>query len=133
MKVKIGPVEIEQDSIKDEVLFEKYKKDPKHVQKYLEEKSKVFDLTLKHLIGGKTMKMVKDSAYAIITGIFFVGWSLYIFYVSKDSFTWEELTLESTLTFILQAFLILGICFLPVGLVAGFFKILYRNSDHKDK
>ena len=79
MKVKIGPVEIEQDSIKDEVLFEKYKKDPKHVQKYLEEKSKVFDLTLKHLIGGKTMKMVKDSAYAIITGIFFVGWSLYIY------------------------------------------------------
>ena len=132
MKIKIGPVEVEQDPIKDEVLYDKYKKDPKEVQKYLVEKSKYLDLSLKQLLAGKTMKMLRDSALAIAVGIFFIGWSLYIFYVSKDSFAWDELTLESTLIFILQAFLILGICFLPVGLVTGFFKFLSRRSAHKD-
>ena len=132
MKIKIGPVEVEQDSIKDEVLFDRYIKEPKEVQKYLAEKSKYLDLSLKHLLAGKTMKMIRDSAFALAAGIFFVGWSLYVFYVSKDSFAWEELTFESTVTFILQAFLILGICFLPVGLVTGFFKLLSRRSAYKD-
>ena len=46
MKFKIGPVE---------VLFAEYKKSPKNVEKYLAEKSKFIDLTLKNLLAGKTM------------------------------------------------------------------------------
>ena len=50
MKIKLGPVEIEQDSLKDEVLYSEFKKSPKEVEKYLAEKSKFFDLTLTDVI-----------------------------------------------------------------------------------
>ena len=80
MKLKIGPVEIEQDSIKDEILFNEFKESPKEVEKYLLEKSKYFDLTLKNTIAGKTMKMITDFAMGLAGGIFFLGWSFYVFY-----------------------------------------------------
>ena len=37
MKIKLGPVEIEQDPIKDELLYNEYKESPKIVEKYLVE------------------------------------------------------------------------------------------------
>ena len=133
MKIKIGPVEVEQDSINDEVLFDRYKKEPKEVQKYLVEKSKYYDLTLKNIIAGKTMNMIKNFVISIAALIFFTGWSLYVFYVSKDAFTWQEMNLESTMTFILEALLILAICFLPVGLVAGFLKFVSKKASSKEE
>lgn len=32
MKIKLGPVEIEQDGLKDEVLYNEYKESPKTVE-----------------------------------------------------------------------------------------------------
>ena len=37
MRIKLGPVEIEQDPIKDDLLYNEYKESPKTVEKYLEE------------------------------------------------------------------------------------------------
>ena len=95
MKIKIGPIEIEQESVADNVLFEEYKKSEKDVTKYLEEKSKFFDLTLKNIIAGKTMKMIRDFIFTIIGGVVFIGWSIYVFYISKDSFVWNEMNLRN--------------------------------------
>ena len=128
MRIKIGPVEIEQDSIKDEILFNEYKESPKNVEKYLVEKSKFYDLTLKNLIAGKTMRMIKNFFISIAGTIFFVGWSLYVFYISKDSFVWKEMNLETALSVVLQALLIIGICFLPLGLLAGYIKLTSRSA-----
>ena len=137
MKIKIGPVEIEQDSLKDEILFNEYKQSPKDVEKYLVEKSKFFDLTLKNTIAGKTVKMIKNFIFSIASAVFFVGWSLYVFYISKDAFTWNEMNLETAISAFLQSLLILGICFLPLILINGYIALTTRetskSSDKKDK
>ena len=129
MKIKLGPIEVEQDVIKDESLFEVYKDSPKDVEKYFEEKSKILDLTLKNIIGGKTMKMIRDFVFTMIAGIAFIGWSGYVFYVSKEVFVWEELTVETAITLFLQALMIIFICFLPVIIVGGFFKLVGLFSN----
>ena len=129
MKIKIGPVEIEQDSLKDEILFNEYKQSPKDVEKYLVEKSKFFDLTLKNTIAGKTMKMIKNFIFSIASAVFFVGWSLYIFYISKDAFTWEQMNLQTAIFAVLQSLLILGICFLPLILINGFIALTSRDTS----
>ena len=137
MKIKIGPVEIEQDSLKDEILFNEYKQSPKDVEKYLVEKSKFFDLTLKNTIAGKTVKMIKNFIFSIASAVFFVGWSLYVFYISKDAFTWNEMNLETAISAFLQSLLILGICFLFLILINGYIALTTRetskSSDKKDK
>ena len=134
MKIKIGPVEIEQDSIKDEVLFAYYKESPKEVEKFLVEKSKFYDLTLKNIVAGKTMKMIRNFAFSIAGIVFFVGWSLYVFYASKDYFVWDKLSLDTAISVFLQAMLILGICLLPVGLIAIYMKLVSRrNSKNTEK
>lgn len=128
MKIKLGPVEIEQDPIKDELLYNEYKESPKIVEKYLVEKSKYFDLTLKNIIAGKTMKMIRDTVFSIAGSVAFVGWIIYVFYVSKDSFVWKEISPEATFLVVVQALLIIGICFLPVLLVVGCFTVKNKIS-----
>ena len=129
MKIKIGPIEVEQDVVKDEALFEVYKNSPKDVEKYFEEKSKILDLTLKNIIGGKTMKMIRDFVFTLIAGIAFIGWSGYVFYVSKEVFVWEELTIGTAITLFLQALMIIFICFLPVIIIGGFIKLFELFSN----
>ena len=131
MKIKLGPVEIEQDGLKDEVLYNEYKESPKTVEKYLGEKSKYFDLTIKNLIAGKTLKTIKNFIISVASWVFFVAWSLYVFWESKDAFVWNEFSLETIFGVLLQALLILGICFLPVVLVEGFFKLTSVISGRK--
>lgn len=133
MKIKIGPIEVEQDALKDEVLFNEYKNSPKEFEKYLNEKSKFLDITLKNIIAGKTMKMIRDFVLTIVAGIVFTGWSLYVFYISKDSFVWKEMNLETAVSVALQSLLIIGICFLPVILVGGFIKITGLIAARKVK
>ena len=133
MRIKLGPVEIEQDPIKDDVLYNEYKESPKTVEKYLAEKSKFLDLSLKNIIAGKTMKMIIDFVFTIAGGIAFVGWALYVFYISKDSFVWKEMSLETFFSVILQAILIIVICFLPVILVAGCFMLTRRIRSKKEE
>ena len=133
MRIKLGPVEIEQDPIKDDVLYNEYKESPKTVEKYLAEKSKFLDLSLKNIIAGKTMKMIIDFVFTIAGGIAFVGWALYVFYISKDSFVWKEMGLETFFSVILQAILIIVICFLPVILVAGCFMLTRRIRSKKEE
>ena len=133
MKLKIGPVEIEQEAIKDEVLFNEFKESPKMVEKYLDEKSKYFDLALKNTIDGKTMKMIRDFALGLVGGVFFLGWSFYVFYESKDLINWNEISLETALEGLMIALLILFICFLPIILVGGFLKITSYFSVRKKK
>ena len=129
MKIKIGPVEIEQDSLKDEILYNEYKKSPKDVEKYLVEKSKFFDLTLKNTIAGKTMKMIKNFIFSIASAVFFVGWSLYVFYVSKDAFEWKQMSMDTVVSATLQALFILCICFLPLILINGYIALTSRESS----
>ena len=129
MKIKIGPVEIEQDSLKDEILYNEYKKSPKDVEKYLVEKSKFFDLTLKNTIAGKTMKMIKNFIFSIASAVFFVGWSLYVFYVSKDAFEWKQMSMDTVVSASLQALFILCICFLPLILINGYIALTSRESS----
>ena len=131
MKIKLGPVEIEQDGLKDEVLYNEYKESPKTVEKYIGEKSKYFDLTIKNLIAGKTLKTIKNFIISVASWIFFVAWSLYVFWESKDAFVWNEFSLETIFGVLLQSLLILGICFLPVVLVEGFFKLTSVISGRK--
>lgn len=131
MKIKLGPVEIEQDPIKDELFFDEYKKSPKAVEKYLEEKSKLFDLSLKNIIAGRTTRLIMDAAFSIAGGVAFVGWIIYVFYVSKDSFVWEELGPQTVLSVLLQALLILFICFLPVILIGVGFLIRAKVKGSK--
>ena len=133
MRIKLGPVEIEQDPIKDDVLYNEYKESPKTVEKYLAEKSKFLDLSLKNIIAGKTMKMIIDFVFTIAGGIAFVGWALYVFYISKDSFVWKEMSLETFFSVILQAILIIAICFLPVILVTGCFMLTKRIRSKKEE
>lgn len=133
MKIKLGPIEIEQESLSDELLLNEYKKSKEDVEKYLEEKSKYFDLTLKNIIGGKTVKMIKDFVLTIIGGVVFVGWSIYVFYISKDAFVWKEMNLETTFYILIQALLIIFICLLPVMLISGFLQIVNKISSLKDK
>ena len=133
MRIKLGPVEIEQDPIKDDVLYNEYKESPKTVEKYLAEKSKFLDLSLKNIIAGKTMKMIIDFVFTIAGGIAFVGWALYVFYISKDSFVWKEMSLETFFSVILQAILIIVICFLPVILVTGCFMLTRRIRSKKEE
>ena len=133
MKLKIGPVEIEQEAIKDEVLFNEFKESPKMVEKYLDEKSKYFDLALKNTIDGKTMKMIRDFALGLVGGVFFLGWSFYVFYELKDLINWNEISLETALEGLMIALLILFICFLPIILVGGFLKITSYFSARKKK
>ncbi len=131
MKIKLGPVEIEQDGLKDEVLYNEYKESPKTVEKYLDEKSKYFDLTIKNLIAGQTLKTIKNFIVSVASWVFFVAWSIYVFWESKDAFVWNEFSLETIFGVLLQALLILGICFLPVVLVEGFFKLASVISGRK--
>ena len=133
MKIKIGPVEVEQDPIKDEVLFGHYKESPKEVEKYLDEKSKFLDLTIKNLIAGRTVKMIKDFIFSLVASVVFIGWSLYVFYVSKDAFVWEKLDLQTTFYILLQALLIIAICFLPVILIGGFIKLVSKLTERKTR
>lgn len=133
MKIKLGPIEIEQESLSDELLLNEYKKSKEDVEEYLEEKSKYFDLTLKNIIGGKTVKMIKDFVLTIIGGVVFVGWSIYVFYISKDAFVWKEMNLETTFYILIQALLIIFICLLPVMLISGFLQIVNKISSLKDK
>ena len=137
MKIKIGPIEIEQDSLKDEILYSEYKKSPKDVEKYLVEKSKFFDLTLKNTIAGKTMKMIKNFVFSIASAVFFVGWSLYVFYVSKDAFVWKQMSMDTVVSATLQALLILCICFLPLILINGFIAlssvVFSKKSNNKNQ
>lgn len=132
MKIKIGPIEIEQESVADNVLFEEYKKSEKDVTKYLEEKSKFFDLTLKNIIAGKTMKMIRDFIFTIIGGVVFIGWSIYVFYISKDSFVWNEMNPETIIYVFLQSLLIIFVCLLPVMLISGFIKIVAKVSGIRE-
>ena len=129
MKIKIGPVELEQDPIKDEVLFNDYKESPKTVEKYLAEKSKYFDMTLKNVLDGKTMRTFKNFLFFVLGTVFFVGWSLYVFYISKDHFVWKEPSLQNTINVFLQTFLILGVCLFPVVFLGGFFKLSSKKAD----
>lgn len=129
MKIKIGPVELEQDPIKDEVLFNDYKESPKTVEKYLAEKSKYFDMTLKNILVGKTMRAVRNFLLSVAGTVFFVGWSLYVFYISKEHFVWKEPSLQNTINVILQALLILGICLFPVAFLGGFFKLSSKKAN----
>ena len=131
MKIKIGSIEIEQESLSDEILFKEYEKSQKDVEGYLEEKSKFFDLTLKNIIAGKTMKMIRDFIFAIIGGVVFIGWSVYVFYVSKDAFVWNEMNLETIIYIFLQALLLIFICLLPVILISGFLKRSAQSSGNK--
>ena len=131
MKIKLGPVEIEQDGLKDEVLYNEYKESPKTVEKYIGEKSKYFDLTIKNLVAGKTLKTIKNFIVSVASWVFFVAWSLYVFWESKDAFVWNEFSLETIFGVLLQSLLILGICFLPVVLVEGFFKLTSVISGRK--
>jgi hypothetical protein len=131
MKLKIGPVEIEQDSIKDDILFNEFKESPKEVEKYLLEKSKYFDLTLKNTIAGKTMKMITDFALGLAGGIFFLGWSFYVFYSSRDVFVWQEMNVSTAFSVFLGSLMILFICLLPVILILSFLKILKYFSNRK--
>lgn len=124
MKIKLGPLEVEQDALKDEILYPEYKESPEKVEKYLAEKSKVLDMTLKNTIAGKTVGMIIESILTLVGGIFFVGWSVYVFYTSRDVFIWKEFTLGTAITFFLQALLIMFICFLPVFLIAGVIAIV---------
>ncbi|MBO7677283.1 MAG: hypothetical protein J6S49_07195 [Erysipelotrichaceae bacterium] len=133
MKLKIGPVEIEQEAMKDDVLFNEFKESPKLVGKYLEEKSKYFDLALKNTIDGKTMKMIRDFALGLVGGVFFLGWSFYVFFESKDLFEWNGMTLGTALAGLMTALLVLFICFLPVILVGGFMKVASYFSTKKKK
>ena len=133
MKIKLGPIEIEQESVSDEILLNEFKKSKKDVEEYLEEKSKFFDLTLKNIIGGKTVKMIKDFVFTIIGGIAFIGWSVYVFYISKDAFVWNEMDLGTIIYIFLQALLIIFICLLPVLLISGFLQIVNAISSHKEK
>lgn len=133
MKLKIGPVEIEQEAMKDDVLFNEFKESPKLVGKYLEEKSKYFDLALKNTIDGKTMKMIRDFALGLVGGVFFLGWSFYVFFESKDLFEWNGMTLGTALAGLMTALLVLFICFLPVILVGGFMKVAAYFSTKKKK
>ena len=133
MKIKLGPIEIEQESLSDELLLNEYKKSKEDVEEYLEEKSKYFDLTLKNIIGGKTVKIIKDFVLTIIGGVVFVGWSIYVFYISKDAFVWKEMNLETTFYILIQALLIIFICLLPVMLISGFLQIVNKISSLKDK
>ncbi len=131
MKLKIGPVEIEQDSIKDDILFNEFKESPKEVEKYLLEKSKYFDLTLKNTIAGKTMKMITDFVLGLAGGIFFLGWSFYVFYSSRDVFVWQEMNVSTAFSVFLESLMILFICLLPVILILSFLKILKYFSNRK--
>lgn len=131
MKIKFGPVEFEQDALKDEILLEEYKKSPKEVEKYLKEKSKFYDETLKNIIAGKTMKTVRDFIFSIAGVVFFTGWSLYVFFVSKDAIVWDEVNAGNAFSVILQAFFIILICFMPVILVAGLIKIVNIIASRK--
>lgn len=131
MKIKFGPVEFEQDALKDEILLEEYKKSPKEVEKYLKEKSKFYDETLKNIIAGKTMKTVRDFILSIAGVVFFTGWSLYVFFVSKDAIVWDEVNAGNAFSVILQAFFIILICFMPVILVAGLIKIVNIIASRK--
>ena len=131
MKLKIGPVEIEQDSIKDEILFNEFMESPKEVEKYLLEKSKYFDLTLKNTIAGKTMKMITDFAMGLAGGIFFLGWSFYVFYSLRDVFVWQEMNLSTAFSVLLESLMIIFICLLPVILIMGFMKIVKYYSNRK--
>lgn len=133
MKIKLGPIEIEQESLSDEILLNEYKKSKKDVEKYLEEKSKYFDLTLKNIIGGKTVKMIKDFVFAIVGGVVFVGWTIYVLYISKDAFVWKEMNLETTFYILIQALLIIFVCLLPVMLISGFLQIVNKIPSFKDK
>ena len=133
MKLKIGPVEIEQEAMKDDVLFNEFKESPKLVGKYLEEKSKYFDLALKNTIDGKTMKMIRDFALGLVGGVFFLGWSFYVFFESKDLFEWNGMTLGTALAGLMTALLVLFICFLPVILVGGFMKVAAYFSTKKKR
>ena len=135
MKIKLGPVEVEQDAIKDETLYEEYKKSPKEVEKYLAQRSKQLDLTLQSLITGKTVKAIRDFIFTIIGGIIFAAWSIYVFYVSKDAFVWKEMNFNTVVSVILQALLIIVICFLPAALVGGGLKTSekIRNMQEKKK
>ena len=131
MKIKFGPVEFEQDALKDEILLEEYKKSPKEVEKYLKEKSKFYDETLKNIIAGKTMKTVRDFIFSIVGVVFFTGWSLYVFFVSKDAIIWDKINVGNAFSVILQAFFIILICFMPVILIAGFLKIINIIASRK--
>lgn len=122
MKLKIGPIEIDHDPIKDEVLFAAFKESPKDVDKYLAERSKFFDLALRNLIAGRTMRMIRDFIYTLFGGAVFIGWSIYVFFVSKDAFVWKELSLENVIYILLQAFLVIFVCLLPIILIGGFLK-----------
>lgn len=133
MKIKIGPVEVEQDPIKDELLFPEYKESAKLVDRYLSEKGKVLDFTVKNLIAGKTVKMIRDFVITIVGGIIFTGWCLYVFWVSKDSFVWKEMSLHTVITVVLQALLIFFICFLPAGLVGGGLKTASKIKELSGK
>ncbi len=132
MKLKIGPIEIEQDSIKDDLLFNEYKKSPKEVEKYLLEKSKYFDLALKNTIAGKTMKTITDFALSLAGGVFFLAWSFYVFYSSRDLFVWKEMDLASAFFVLLEALLIIGICLLPVALSGGLTMLVRFFNNRKN-
>ena len=131
MKIKFGPVEFEQDALKDEILLEEYKKSPKEVEKYLKEKSKFYDETLKNIIAGKTMKTVRDFIFSIVGVVFFTGWSLYVFFVSKDAIVWDEVNAGNAFSVILQAFFIILICFMPVILIVGLIKTVNIIASRK--
>ena len=79
------------------------------------------------------MKMIIDFVFTIAGGIAFVGWALYVFYISKDSFVWKEMSLETFFSVILQAILIIAICFLPVILVTGCFMLTKRIRSKKEE
>ena len=131
MKVKIGPVEIEQDAIKDEILYNEYKESPKTVEKYLAEKSKFYDMTLKHIIAGKTTKMVRDFIFTIAGGVLFTGWVLYVLYISRDAFVWKEISLNTAFTVIMEVLLMMVVCFMPAGLVGGCLKLFSMFNSRR--
>ena len=133
MKIRIGPVEVEQNPIQDETLFNEYKESPEVVEKYLVEKSKFLDLTLKNTIAGKTMKMIRDFFYTLVGSVAFIGWAVYVFYVSKDAFVWEEMSPETAISVFLQALLVIFICFLPVMIITGLVKAASKISSLRNK
>ena len=77
--------------------------------------------------------MIRNFIFSIAGTVFFVGWSIYVFYVSKDAFSWEEMNLQSAILAILQALLILTICFLPVMLIGGGIKVSTKINSKKSE
>ena len=75
------------------------------------------------------MKMIRDFIFTIIGGVAFIGWSAYVFYVSKDAFIWKETDLGGIIYILFQALLIIFICLLPVMLISGFIQAITKISE----